>query len=466
MQFYSPFDKRINDIETSDLVSLKQASEGWYIEYKRETPNAASIAKSLSAFANTYGGWFFIGIEEDSKENPVAGAFPGIERTDMDAVLQRMRKAAADLINPTPYFETRVLWGPEDEIALPEDRGIICAWLPQSVTAPHVHKSGVIYRRVADASEPKAESDRFVLDQLWRRADDIKRQHKEWYDRDPEFSEHEKTQPYVRIMLSADIWGEHGIWIDTNNNDQVRSILGASNNGNTIPFDTFYTSGESLIGRQLDGNDPHHISLTWKLRRNCVSDIIIPLPFYQVDTLKKLRNELDGYEHADQFIRILSKYSISTLRIVDLNFMFNVLLGIASIQEQLCKLAEWSEDYHIKIKVLNAWRTIPFIDVLPILDRFEKNGLPMCLDSVVAFPVGKTPTSYIPVPRFREKEDPTESLYAQTARMFTILALSLGFPAWLEPESESKEPSYTEKLLNACKRAQEVQRRRNERFKT
>ena len=35
--------------------------------------------------------------------------------------------------------------------------------IPQSRAAPHVHKDGRIYRRVADASEPKPETDRLSL---------------------------------------------------------------------------------------------------------------------------------------------------------------------------------------------------------------------------------------------------------------------------------------------------------------
>ncbi len=40
------------------------------MEYKRQEVNARSLAKSLSAFANTYGGWLFLGVEEQSKDNP------------------------------------------------------------------------------------------------------------------------------------------------------------------------------------------------------------------------------------------------------------------------------------------------------------------------------------------------------------------------------------------------------------
>jgi len=273
MQQYSPFDKPLRDLQAADLKALKQASEGWYIEYKRETPNSGAIAKCLSAFANTYGGWLFLGIQEESKVNPVAGEFPGLPRDEVDSSLQRLRKSAADHLNPTPHFETKVLWGPDSEVGLAEGRAVICAWIPQSSSAPHIHRTGQVYRRVSDASEPKAENDRFVLDQLWRRADDIKHTHKEWYDRDPEFSPQEKLQPYVRLMLIADRWAERGVGIDVDD-DQVRTALGNPSAVGGIPFDTVHTSSDGFIGRQLERNDPQNLTLTWRLRSSLVGHAV------------------------------------------------------------------------------------------------------------------------------------------------------------------------------------------------
>lgn len=458
MQQYSPFDKPLRDLQIADLKALKQASEGWYIEYKRETPNAVAIAKSLSAFANTYGGWLFLGIKEESKMNPVAGEFPGLPRDDVDSSLQRLRKSAVDHLNPTPHFETKVLWGPDSEVGLAEGRAVICAWIPQSSSAPHVHRTGQIYRRVSDASEPKPESDRFVLDHLWRRADDIKRSHKEWYDRDPEFSSHEKSQPYVRLMLIADRWAERGVCIDVDD-DQVRAALGEAGGVGGIPFDTIHTSSDGFIGRQLKGNDPQNLTLTWRLGRNLVSDVFIPLPLFQPDRRDLLALDLDGYMHPQRFIDLLGRYNTNALRVVDLNYVFNVLIGVAEIQERLCKLAGWTESYHLKVKVLNCWRTIPYIDVADVLDRFEKYGPPMCLDSVAAFPRFTGPEDYMEILRHSEVESRAGRIFFQAVAMFWPLALLYGVPTW----EEDKLVPYHEAFQEAGRRAMDVQHRRNAR---
>jgi predicted HTH transcriptional regulator len=113
MTAYSPFQKEFAELCAGDLSALRTVTEGWYVEYKREVPNASSIAKSISAFANTYGGWLFYGVQEKSRAEQVAGAFPGIPQIELDGVLQQLRQAAATLVNPSPHFDVKPLFWAE-----------------------------------------------------------------------------------------------------------------------------------------------------------------------------------------------------------------------------------------------------------------------------------------------------------------------------------------------------------------
>lgn len=94
---YNPFDKSFDEIIPSDLAILFSVAEGWYVEYKQEVPNASAVAKSVTAFANTYGGWLFYGIAEKSKDDAVAGTFPGIACEDADGILQRQGRQNNDI---------------------------------------------------------------------------------------------------------------------------------------------------------------------------------------------------------------------------------------------------------------------------------------------------------------------------------------------------------------------------------
>ena len=60
---FNPFKKKLHDVDESDLETLREVAEGWHVEYKSEKPNAKSISKSISSFANSHGGLYFIGLK-------------------------------------------------------------------------------------------------------------------------------------------------------------------------------------------------------------------------------------------------------------------------------------------------------------------------------------------------------------------------------------------------------------------
>ena len=238
---YSPFDKDVKDLQSEDLSVLRSVNEGWYVEYKREATTASAMAKALSAFANTYGGWLFLGVDEARNDVSVAGDFVGIPEQSTEVVLQQLRQAASSSLNPTPYFRTNVLSGPCPIINLAPGTSIIVVQIPCSLTAPHVHKDGRIYRRVADGSEPKPETDRFVLDQLWRRGDVIRKAARKWIRRDPEFSKLEEKSPYLRLLLCVDPWQQKDPWLDASLSD-ISAVFHRNEAGvATMPFETVYS---------------------------------------------------------------------------------------------------------------------------------------------------------------------------------------------------------------------------------
>ena len=261
----------------------------------------------MSAFANTYGGWLFIGVRELSKDDPVADEFPGLSDREVDVALQRLRKSGADHVNPTPFFRTTVVRGPCGEIGLNSGQSVVVVETPQSHTAPHIHKDGRIYRRVADGSEPKPETDRFLLDQLWRRAEPIREKTQEWVEQDPEFSKAEAKTPYLRLLLCVDPWRQRQITLDTSLS-QIRATMNdIEPNIPSIPFDTVYTTPGGFIARQVRNNDPRHYTMTWIIRRDLQCEIAIPLPLYVPSLIDDLFTELDGYQWPEVYMEVLRK---------------------------------------------------------------------------------------------------------------------------------------------------------------
>jgi hypothetical protein len=455
---FNPFAKDLKTLVAADLSVLRDVPEGWYIEYKREVPNANSIAKSVSAFANTYGGWLFYGIEENSKEEPVAGSFPGIIRAEVDGALQRIRQAVASQLNPTPHFDCRVVWGDAEQETLAPDRGVICINVPWSPTAPHVHKSGQIYRRVSDGSEPRPENDRHVLHQLFHRGDDIRESYKRWVSRDPEFSKGEEKRPYLRLLFTADLWDDRGSWLDADINE-IRQIMGRETGAlGAVPFDTVYPSAKGFIARQSRNNDPHNLALTWRLSRSLDSDIVVPLDLHEPDNARTLLPALDGYEHAKAFIQLLEERRYETIRVVDLTPLFTVILGLLNTHKALLERAGWGHGFYVKARLLNVWRTTPFMDVPLVMESFEKFGVPTCLDGSVTAPPGDDPESFFEVPRLDETESDDVRLAIQGLLVFAAIASAFGLPSGIESARSASDP--LKQFLEAGNRAIAVSRKR------
>jgi len=170
---FSPFDVGPEALTGPDLAVLKGVAEGWFVDYKREAVPPRELAKHLSAFANQQGGWLFIGVEED-KTTMTARAFPGIPTATVPAVRVQLREATSAHVAPEVFFSIKVVDGPVPELGLPNGRSIMIIVVPESSHTPHIHSSGRIYRRVADQSDPKPETDRRVLDLLWNRRERVK----------------------------------------------------------------------------------------------------------------------------------------------------------------------------------------------------------------------------------------------------------------------------------------------------
>lgn len=468
MSDYNPFGKALGQLSAADLSTLRAVHEGWYVEYKSETPNATSLAKSVSAFANTYGGWLFLGVMEKSREDNVAGSFPGIARADVDLSLQRIRQAVAQSINPSPHFDVMVIWGPEPSIGLEIDRAVICMSVPRGSAAPFVHRSGQIYRRVGDGSEPKAETDRFILDHLWQRSRDIEKQYAEWLDRDLELSEQESHSPYLRILLTPDLWRDESLYIDITTKRAREIFADNGPDGSTMwttPYDTVHRTGSGYIARQLKGNPPGSLTATWFLSANLTSEIVLPLSRIsaQVD---RVAAALAGYQNAYRYADALRQQGHSNAEIIDLNFVFSSLNGLFHTQSLLDAEASRTGPVHIKAQLINVWRTCPFLDVESVIADQEMNGIPTVMRRTIWAPRGKEPQSFVMIPErlSSPEETPVSRKFYQSMVAFEPIAAAFGIETGLggEVDADGIPPIIHADLSAATLRATEAQAIRNQ----
>ena len=453
MEPYSPFNRSISELQTSDLAVLSEVHEGWHVEFKRDRVPPKSLAKAISSFANTYGGWLFLGVEEQSSAPHTARSFPGIDNGEINAAVMQVRQSLNQHLHPVPYFESAVLCGPGADLNLPADRSIVVIHVPRSYSSPHIHSNGCIYIRVADSSEPQHLTDRHLLDQLWQRGDSIREETRRWIDRDPEFSKAEAEYPFLRLMFSPDLWHRkprmHGLSLD-----QVRTAF--DNNTPSLahlPLDTVYPAASGFVARQTASSHPRQYCPTFNVYRDLSSDVILPLN-QQVASAEGLSTLLGSkYLYSEHFVETLQAHQYFAdehqpeLSIIDLNALFLLLMGVTVQYRAILDLANVRPDFHFKARVYHCWRKVPFLDVRHIIDRYAEYGVPMSLNEDITVPIGDGPDSFVLLDYVQESDEvasPHDAALSQAVRMFLELARAFGLSGLLGTDSKYAKSIGTE----------------------
>ncbi|TVP73492.1 MAG: ATP-binding protein [Rhodobacteraceae bacterium] len=431
--YFSPFPtKALGKIEATDLNLLKDVNEGWYIEYKRILVSPKDIAKAISAFSNTYGGFLFFGVEEKSKTESVAGRCLGIPEKDIAGALQCIRQSANHHLNPCPHFDLTVVFGPNEEMELGAGMGVICIEIPMSPNAPILHSDGRIYRRVAESAEPVIETDRYQLGLLWDRRKEMNEKYKRWIVRKPEQTIDQPGTPYARILFDADPYHASGkTW--GLSLDQVRDTLN-TNDGPRIPMETIYHSNLGIIARQTSSLTRHEdFGLTILIGSGLRFEVWIPINLLEVTDPKDLKKPFSRCKNIDNFIEILVRSRSKKTRVIDLNQIFGIVTTLSHVYTRLLRSA------NLEIPVVGAkvicssvMYSVPFIDSPPILKRFEKYGLPLALTDATMVPYGYDADS------FQEINVPPSPMDSLMIGVFTfeLFCRGLGITGLIPEEGE------------------------------
>jgi hypothetical protein len=435
----SVFGKDIVELTTADLVRLREIPEGWYFEYKRQFPGLPSAAKSLSAFANSYGGLLFYGITEKGDGSRTAGGFPGIPAADVPNVEQWLQQAASQHVTPSPFYTHRVLRGPVDEIGLPSDHAIIAVDVPMGQNSPYIHSSGRIYRRIADASDPTVETDRHFLDLLWERSRETRRKFADLIESKPELSEGESGTTFLRVWCFPDPWGEKGVRSTLTFKDFSELMRDENPDSGGIPFDNIFVSSDSFIARQAKGNtNALGQALTWRYYQNGTSEVV--LPFSSNTANSSLLSFLRGYEQQQQFMNLCNSQRLHSAVVIDLSQLYVALTSIAGRVRNLVRLEGLRYPLFFKSQVIGAWRRVPFVDTPEFISFATEFGLPVIQQSQAIAPEGLGPETCLEL--FDYPGDGPDSALINGAITLFEVGAALGLPGrafGYSAESENAE---------------------------
>jgi hypothetical protein len=376
---YNPFNKDLSELVAEDLNLLKNVSEGWYIEYKSLPQDVRNIAKTISAFANQFGGMLFIGIEEADDRSRVASKFTGLLRSDIPHLSLQIREASSAHISPAAYYEERVIVGPCDSIGLAAGCAILAIGVPQGLDAPYIHSSGRIYRRLADQSAPKEETDRHVLDLLWERSAKFRDRIGKRLERTPELPEAQVNAAIAYIYLVPDL--RHAPPKSTLPLETFRKFAKALDGAladPSLPMDLIHSRDMGYTGRQVAKNDPKYATVAFHWWRDGVARMDIPL-----NTLKP-KDFIGGkYSHSDAFGRELARQRHTDTDICDFSMLVLTITALTNLYNHLRNYTGDARPLYATFQLCNLLYKVPFFNSARYIARCGNDGVPVITDKKV-----------------------------------------------------------------------------------
>jgi len=141
----------------SELTSIITRGEDSRHQFKRDATNADGLAAELAAFANSGGGWLFLGVNDD-------GSIAGLDAADVRRLNQLLSNAASQHVRPPVHPLTENVQA---------DRGIVMVVkIPDGLAKPYLDIKGCIWvkqgtdkRHVTSREEMRPMFQHSVVDQ-------------------------------------------------------------------------------------------------------------------------------------------------------------------------------------------------------------------------------------------------------------------------------------------------------------
>lgn len=372
---YNPFDKQIDEITFDDLnlLIVNGVAEGYYVEYKSDFQEPKKIAKSIASFANTYGGWYFIGIEDEDGTN-IAKNIVGFDISKHDKPPETIRHIVREYIHPIPYFKMRVL---------SDDSGkqVLVAFVPESFEAPHVLRDGAVYIRNGEESIPI--KDKHALDKLYQKGMLLNEKVNAFLE-NPfglTIGESKNSEPTINIyFLPKDFMMEYvDNFFESSFLDELMKLItqeesfyeGEGNLSYSMPFQNVTRTSHSIIFRDTTQKIGFY-NFILEFFYNGVARIQIPVSY----------NTITSSDLEDEYIKCLSEQlgpDLPFYRLVDL---FKILLSLRFAIKKYSRFMSFMKSSRGIITIWemkNIFRLIPFVQAESFLEHVGKYGIPISM---------------------------------------------------------------------------------------
>jgi Putative DNA-binding domain len=393
---FNPFadNKSISELTESDLGNLitKQVAEGYFVEYKGQFPENSKVAKSIASFANTYGGWYFIGINDD-KTNNIPVSIPGIDLAEILDPIDKLREIIKSRIDPTPVFFSKL-------VELTDKKVVLVVRIPDEQETPFITNDGRVYRRVADSSEPIPETNRYAMDELYQRGFKAAKEFGEFCSDERTFSQAEDSLGWVNVFIKP-LRGDFLINREIVTYQRVEQLLkfskqpveinirSANVTGN-MPFDSGHITTNSIILRQTNPGRIAFNSLSIELYLDGKAKLHIPLAGqFNLTQEYKRRLKLKSSEAQTALDLLWESHpeNVNYLKFFDIEQVFAALAVTTSFYLKCFEDELKSVDtFKYALKIDKVWRSVAFSDSDDWGLHVKKYGLPVIYRDSVQIP--------------------------------------------------------------------------------
>lgn len=128
---------KIADIEK--FLNDYDEDESFFIELKNDKVRPKDLIKEICAFSNTFGGYVFLGIEDNKT---ITGCIDWTE--------EKINNSIRNLMNPIPIFNVRKI--------TKNGKKIFMIKIEEGTMPPYVTNKGIIYERISSSSFPIKDS--------------------------------------------------------------------------------------------------------------------------------------------------------------------------------------------------------------------------------------------------------------------------------------------------------------------
>ena len=207
------FTKSLDEITFEDINTFcREQPEGVRVEYKRKIDAKKHIPKMVSAFANTFGGIFLIGVESEQTKNEVI--FPIQGTPNEPGFEERIQQSSLEGIYPAVIPEIKIVDVQHN------NNIVVIVRVDESIQAPHaIQNSKKTYIRTGSITEPYDYADMDRIAYMFKRREDSQENAKQILDRIEErakrFSIQDKPSltviaqplyPYRPVITTSEIY--------------------------------------------------------------------------------------------------------------------------------------------------------------------------------------------------------------------------------------------------------------------